>query len=102
MNHTAKNEDGVVQHKKYATVFDDEGIDYRLISIAMSNAGWKMNHTSVRNYVLRAMMKFAEAYAEKFDIVLTQQAIQSIAKDVRFQSAISDMLQNVFFEQPDI
>lgn len=86
-----------VEKKTYATVFEDEGGDYRMISQAMSEVGWKMNHTSARNHVLRVMNKFALAFARKFDIEPTEQKLAEIARDARFQSAISDMLQTVFY-----
>ena len=83
--------------KTYATVFEDEGGDYRMISAAMTAVGWKMNHTSARNHVLRVMNKFATAYAEKFGIEPTEERLSEISRDARFQSAISDMLQIVFY-----
>lgn len=83
--------------KTYATVFEDEGADYRMISQAMTEVGWKMNHTSARNHVLRVMNKFALAFAEKFDIDPTEEKLAEIAKDARFQSAISEMLQTAFY-----
>lgn len=85
------------EKKTYATVFEDEGGDYRMISQAMTAVGWKMNHTSARNYVLRIMNKFAVAYAEKFDLEPTEEKLNEISRDPRFQSAISDMLQSVFY-----
>lgn len=85
------------EKKTYATVFEDDGADYRMISQAMSEVGWKMNHTSARNHVLRVMNKFAAAFAEKFGIEPTEEKLAEIARDARFQSAISDMLQTVFY-----
>jgi HD superfamily phosphohydrolase YqeK len=87
----------VAVKKMYATVFEDDGADYRMISQAMTDVGWKMNHTSARNHVLRVMNKFARAYAEKFGIEPTEAKLSEIARDARFQSAISDMLQTVFY-----
>lgn len=86
------------EKKTYATVFEDEGADYRLISQAMTDGGWKMNHTSARNHVLRIMSKFAIAYVEHLGLEPTEKRIMDIAKDSRFQSAISEMLQTVLYE----
>jgi hypothetical protein len=45
----------------YATVVDDGGMNYRSIAERMTEAGHPMNHASARNYVLRALQKFAIA-----------------------------------------
>lgn len=87
----------VPEKKTYATVFEDDGADYRMISQAMTEVGWKMNHTSARNHVLRIMNKFAQAYADKFGVQVDEQKLSEIARDARFQSAMADMLQTVFY-----
>ncbi|NDD31357.1 MAG: hypothetical protein EB084_24160, partial [Proteobacteria bacterium] len=49
---------GTKIERGYATV-DSDGVNYREISEVMTEMGWPMNHSSARNYVLRAMRKFA-------------------------------------------
>jgi hypothetical protein len=83
----------------YATVFEDDGADYRTISKLMTEAGFKCNHTSARNYVLRVMKKFAEAYLEKMNVELTEDRIKWICRDPNFQSAISELVQNADGQQ---
>ena len=43
----------------YATV--EDGVNYRDIAETMSEIGFKMNHSSARNHVIRVMKKFADA-----------------------------------------
>ena len=51
--------------RKYVTISDDDEAEgYRSISTIMTAEGHKMNHSSARNYVLRAMKKFAYAIAK--------------------------------------
>jgi hypothetical protein len=79
---------------KYVTVTDDDdAIGYRDISRIMTDAGHKMNHSSVRNYVLRAMRKFAFAIAQKEGITLTDERAWEVAKNPMFQRTIRDFIE---------
>jgi hypothetical protein len=84
-----KNERG------HASVFDDDGADYRFISKMMSDAGWKMNHTSARNYILKIMSKFAEAYSAKVGKKLTPAQLSWVSRDPNFQSVVSELIQTL-------
>lgn len=79
----------------YATVNADEGINYREIADMMSEIGFKMNHSSARNYVLRVMRKFAEAIVDNWGIEIDENSLDSIIKSPLFQRAICDMLQDL-------
>lgn len=83
---------------KYATISDDDGIDYRRISKEMTSRGWKMNHSSARNYILRIMQKFAVEYAVCANKKLKKEDAYEIAKDPLFQSIVSDMIQKICIE----
>jgi len=83
------------QAKNYATVIEDEGINYREIADIMSEIGFIMNHSSVRNYILRVMTKFAEAFDEEWDLGLSADKIKLVAASPQFQNAISDLLHNL-------
>ena len=76
----------------YATVLEDEGVNYREIADIMTGLGFTMNHSSARNYVLRVMQKFAEAFNEEWKLGLTEVKTRAIASSPNFQSAISDLL----------
>lgn len=77
----------------YATVVDNDGCNYRTISEQMTTQGYKMNHSSARNYILRAMNKFASHFAEAHGMKLTEEQLDAVVRSPNFQSAVSDLLQ---------
>lgn len=80
----------------YATVTEDDGVNYREISEVVTEMGWPMNHSSARNYVLRAMKKFADAYG---DHVGADVDGEELAKSPLFQSFVSDVLHRLEAER---
>lgn len=82
-----------VEFNEYATVSEDDGVNYREIAAMMSEIGYKMNHSSVRNYVLRIMHKFAQAMIEEWDLKVSNEKIISITKTPQFQETICEILQ---------
>jgi transposase-like protein len=81
--------------KVYATVTHDEGVNYREIADMMTEIGYKMNHSSARNYVLRVMRKFANAINEGWDLNVSESRLEKISKSSDFQSAICAVLKNI-------
>lgn len=79
----------------YATVTSDEGVNYREIADMMSGIGFKMNHSSARNYVLRVMRKFADAIVDSWNIEIDEARLQTLIKSPMFQDAICEILQKV-------
>lgn len=79
----------------YATVSEDDGVNYRDISDTMTELGFKMNHSSARNYVIRVMKKFAVAYANHFNRELSEPQINEIVRSPGFQSTIADVLHTI-------
>jgi transposase-like protein len=82
----------------YATVAVDSGVNYREIADMMTEIGFKMNHSSARNYVLRVMRKFADAITESWDVEVSNQKMEKIVKSPQFQEAICSILQNLEVE----
>jgi hypothetical protein len=80
----------VVSGRGYATV--DDGVNYRDIAETMTLLGFEMNHSSARNYVLRVMRKFVEAFAEEWNVQLGDVDIDEIAKSPEFQAGVGDIL----------
>lgn len=76
----------------YATVAEDEGVNYREIADTMTELGFHMNHSSARNYVLRVMRKFAAAFMESMNMDYDEQRVDEIAKDPGFQHGVADLL----------
>ena len=85
----------------YATVTNDEGVNYREIADIMSELGYAMNHSSARNYILRTMRKFAEALVQEWSIQLTDEQLRVIVNSPAFQSAICDILHELKFSADD-
>lgn len=82
------------KHVGYATVTLDEGINYREIAEAMTHNGFKMNHSSARNYVLRVMKKFVVAITSQWDIIVPEHKMNQIAKSPQFQQVVCSLLQS--------
>lgn len=82
----------------YATVSIDDGDNYRDIASTMTKAGYPMNHSSARNYVIRTMKKFVNKLSDN-DILPfqanTEARVDAIAKSSSFQSCMSDFVQQV-------
>jgi len=76
----------------YATVAEDDGVNYREIAEVMTELGFTMNHSSARNYVLRVMRKLVAAVGEAWGQELDEKRIDEIAKDPGFQHAMSELL----------
>ena len=81
--------------KGYATVIEDDGVNYREIADIMTEWGFTMNHSSARNYVLRVMGKFASAFDEEWKLGLSDEKAKKIACSPQFQSAIADILHSI-------
>lgn len=79
----------------YATVATEEGVNYREIADMMTEIGFKMNHSSARNYVLRVMRKFADAVMDAWDVEMSDDRKDKIIKSPQFQQAICDILQTI-------
>lgn len=84
-----------LESSSYATVSEDEGVNYREIAATMTDIGYKMNHSSARNYVLRVMRKFAAAVIEEWDIDVPEENLDVIIKTPQFQQAICELLQTI-------
>jgi len=76
----------------YATVSEDEGVNYREIADTMTQIGFTMNHSSARNYVLRVMRKFAAAYGERWGLDMADDRLDDVAKSPMFQQGVSEIL----------
>lgn len=83
----------------YSTVSEEEGVNYREIASTMTDIGYKMNHSSARNYVLRIMRKFAKAVIEEWGLDVSEGRIDLVIKMPQFQQAICEILQTIESEK---
>ena len=77
----------------YATVATEDGDNYRDIAETLTAMGYPMNHSSARNYVLRVMREFVNAYSESMDLDMTEDEKNEVAKSPQFQQALAERLQ---------
>lgn len=81
----------------YATISDDPMcMNFRTISEIMTHCGHKMNHASVRNYLLRGMRKFAVVLSSHYGLELNEQEIDVLARNPVFQESVRSLVQNEF------
>lgn len=90
---------GTRVNRGYATVVDDEGINYREIADTMTELGFSMNHSSARNYVLRVMRKFVDALVNEGFVEIEESKRDEIAKSPTFQHGIADLLHSLEMER---
>jgi hypothetical protein len=83
----------------YANTAESDGVNYREIAETMTEIGFKMNHSSARNYVLRVMSKFATEIVKQWDIDIPAANIEKIVKTPQFQQGICEVLQKIEIER---
>lgn len=76
-----------------------DGLDYKTIAEIMTNNGDKMNHSSVRNYVLRGFMKIAKHISDTYELNHSDEKIFEIAKSYEFQMSIINLMQEIHDEE---
>lgn len=76
----------------YATVSEEDGVNYREIAEMMTEIGFTMNHSSARNYVLKVMRKFVAAFDENWDLDLDDSRVEVIARSPVFQQGVAEIL----------
>jgi len=81
------------------TAVEDDGINYREIASTMSELGFKMNHSSARNHVLRIMRKFIDEFAKQYNLKLSDDVKDNVVKVPMFQRGIADLLQEIESER---
>ena len=83
------------EHKEYSTIGDIEGENFRNIADILSKMGYKMNHSSVHNYVSKIMKKFAGGFAEHYGYKCSEQNLSMIAKSSLFQNGLAEILHKI-------
>ena len=58
----------------------------------MVDQGYKMNHSTARNVYVSALTKIARRVTDLYDMDLNEKDLKQIAKDPRFQGAVSDFM----------
>ena len=90
---------GYKSNHGYATVGEGGGLGYREIAEKMTSSGDTMNHSTARNVFLRAMKKVAKDACVCVGAEPSEDEINRIASDPRFQLGLMDIIAN---ESPEI
>ena len=91
---------GTVIPYGYATVDKDlGGLDYRRIASKMTDMGFSMNHAGARQVFLGAMIAIASKICQEYDLSLTSEQVESLARRPQFQMAIAQVVHNLHEEQ---
>ena len=77
-----------MKNKKYITIGDYGGLDYKSIAKIMSDDGDKMNHATVRNIVIRGFSKVIKNISKSYDLKYDEKTIKRIAQSPEFQESI--------------
>ena len=70
------------------------GLSYREIADIMTATDKQMNHSSVRNYMISALMKIADELTTVAGVTLSEEKLKEVAGDPRFQSALCGIIRD--------
>lgn len=70
------------------------GLSYREIAEIMTFSDKRMNHSSVRNYMIAALTKVAEELSSTVGVQVSEDKLKEIAGDPRFQSALCGIIRD--------
>jgi len=76
----------------YGTVKELGGATYHQVAKEMNKMGFKMNHSTVRNIYISALMKIAKEVSGLYELSHCDSDIKKIAINPGFQSAVSDFM----------
>lgn len=78
----------------YGTTKELGGATYHQVASAMNEKGFKMNHSTVRNIYISAMMKIAKEVSGLYGLKHSEKEIKNIAINPGFQTAVSDFMKD--------
>ena len=81
-----------MKNKKYVTV-TKVGLGLYDIADIMTREGDKMNHSTVRNIIIRSFVKIAKNMSNNYDLKYSDEQIFNIAKSPQFQESVIELLQ---------
>src|SRR5579863_1469439 len=84
----------------YSSVAECEGMEFKRITESVLKLGWRMNYSSARNWLLRAMMKMAKELTTENGQRLTEEQLRRIARSSSFQSAIGELVVKAHVSRP--
>jgi hypothetical protein len=70
------------------------GLSYREIAEVMTASNQTMNHSSVRNHMISALIKIAEELTSTVGVKASEDQLRVIAGDPQFQSALCSLMRD--------
>jgi len=83
---------GFKSQNGYGTTRELGGATYHQVASEMNKKGFKMNHSTVRNIYISAMMKIAKEVSGLYDLSHSEKDLKKIAINPSFQTAVSDFM----------
>lgn len=78
--------------KKYVTLEDSDGTNFRELAKIMTNAGYKMNHASSRNILISAIDSMLIEIAKSLEVSLSDEQVKKLRDDQNVHSYLADLL----------
>ena len=79
-------------NKKYVTVEKNSGLGLHAIAKVMTEDGYKMNHSTVRNILNRSFSKVVKNISNSYGLNYNEKEIKEIAKSPQFQESLIEVL----------
>jgi hypothetical protein len=79
----------------YSTTKSIGGKSYQEIADHMTDAGFKMNHSTARNVLVSGLMKIAKPICELQEVKHTDTELKKLAKNPDFQQSIAYFLSEI-------
>jgi len=80
------------KQKKYITLGDGGGCDFRRMAKIMTTAGYKMNHATARNQLMLAVESLLMQFSSKLKIKLSAAKIKEMVGQQDVQDNLGDVL----------
>ena len=81
-----------MKNKKYVITNNHNGLDYRSIAEIMTNNGDEMNHSTVRNIIIRGFSKIVKGVSKDYELKYSDKKIKEIAQSPDFQDSIIQIM----------
>ena len=83
---------GFKSQNGYGTSKQFDGKTYHEIAGELNDQGYKMNHSTVRNVYVKALMKIASEVTDLYDVSMDEKELKKIAINPEFQETIRDFM----------
>tara|TARA_Y100001963_G_scaffold127830_1_gene181552 strand:+ start:159 stop:437 length:279 start_codon:yes stop_codon:yes gene_type:complete len=86
---------GYKMENGYSTTKDLGGKSYQEIADCMTDAGFKMNHSTARNVLVNGLMKIAKPLCQLQEKKMTDDELKKLAKNPDFQQSVAYYLSEI-------